>query len=281
MSGVFFSIVCPLFGCIIGNGMWISPLPAVLAAKKSGDLGELNPLPWVAGMVLDSRFIIFSSLVHFLSTCFLLAYLNCIAYVTYSVLLKDYFIFFANVPGLCLAVFYSLTAITVLARSNSPKDLQKMNIVMSVLIFGFFFFSVLGFASGMAWVHNDNERDKAATAFGLTGCCFSIMYYSAPVSTAFEVIRTRDASSLYAPMLVLNLTNAALWTFYGFIAINQPSVWVPNIIGGVLSIFLLTLVCIFPKKAKLLEATKSSTDIESESKISEPQSNPILDQASA
>lgn len=53
MSGAFFTIVCPLFGCLIGNGMWLAPLPAVLNARKKGDMGELNPLPWVAGMYIE------------------------------------------------------------------------------------------------------------------------------------------------------------------------------------------------------------------------------------
>jgi len=49
VSGVFFTLVCPLLGAIISNGMWLAPLPAVLAARRNGDLGELNPFPYVAG----------------------------------------------------------------------------------------------------------------------------------------------------------------------------------------------------------------------------------------
>jgi len=49
MADVFFDIVCPVLGCVIGNMMWLSPLPAVREAKRTGDLGELNPIPWVAG----------------------------------------------------------------------------------------------------------------------------------------------------------------------------------------------------------------------------------------
>jgi hypothetical protein len=49
MSNVFFSVVCPVLGTIICNGMWLAPLPAVLEAQRKGDLGPLNPTPWVAG----------------------------------------------------------------------------------------------------------------------------------------------------------------------------------------------------------------------------------------
>lgn len=171
--------------------------------------------------------------------------MNCIAYTTYGILRKDFFIFFSNVTGLCLATFYSLIAITLLAKSASKKDTDRMNIITGVLVFGFFFYSVLGMAAGMAFSGSDNERNQAATMIGLTGCCFSIMYYTAPLSTALRVISTKDASSFYLPMIALNLTNALLWLFYGFVALGAPAVWAPNAVGTALSVFQISLIFIY------------------------------------
>lgn len=210
-----------------------------------------------------------------LTYSFFAAYLNCIAYVTYSVLLKDYFIWFSNMPGLCLAVFYALMAITILARSNLTQDHKRMNIMIGVLIFGFFLFSILGFAAGMAWVGQDDERDMAATLIGNTGMCFSIMYYFAPLSTAMTVIRTRNSSSLYAPMLALNLANALLWMCYG-LAIGQTAVTIPNILGTIVSGGLLVLSFAIPKKEKVPEELKENAAF---SEISEPQANPMFNEA--
>lgn len=42
-------VVCPIFGCVLTICMFMTPLPAVLRMVKKEDLGELNPLPWVAG----------------------------------------------------------------------------------------------------------------------------------------------------------------------------------------------------------------------------------------
>lgn len=125
-----------------------------------------------------------------------------------------------------------------------------MNIVIGVLVFGFFFYSVLGMAAGMAFSSADNERSQAANMIGLTGCCFSIMYYTAPLSTALRVISTKDASSFYAPMIALNLTNALLWLFYGFVAIGQPAVWAPNMVGTALSVFQMSLIFIYRNGGK-------------------------------
>ena len=190
------------------------------------------------------------------------AYLNCIAYVTYAILRKDYYVFFANVPGLCLAIYYSLTAITILATSKKEEARKTMDTMIKVLIFGFFFFSVLGFIAGTVYSHSDDEREKAATVLGMTGVGYSILYYFAPLSTAWTVITTRNSASLYLPMLLLNLTNALLWTFYGLLAVNQPAVWVPNIVGGVITLFLLFLVLIFPSKQKDFDEIKSTGDVE-------------------
>jgi len=181
--------------------------------------------------------------------------------VTYAILRKDYYVFFANVPGLCLAVYYSLTAITILAKSKREEDLKRMEIVINVVIFGFFFFSFVGFAAGMSYTHSDDEREKAATVLGMAGCAYSILYYFAPLSTAWTVVTTRDSSSLYGPMLIVNLLNSLLWGFYGFIAVNQPAVYIPNVAGCVVTTLLLCLVCIFPKKVK------DDADVERATKI--------------
>ena len=58
----FFDFVCPFFGVIIGNAMWLSPMKAVLEARSKGDIGTLNPVPWS------------------------IAYANCIAWVIYGCL---------------------------------------------------------------------------------------------------------------------------------------------------------------------------------------------------
>lgn len=163
-------------------------------------------------------------------------------------------------------------SITILARSNLSADHKRMNIMIGVLIFGFFLFSTLGFAAGLAFVGEDNERERAAEVIGNTGMCFSIMYYFAPLSTALTVIRTKNSASLYAPMLALNLTNALLWMCYG-LAIGQAAVSVPNILGTIVSGGLIILSCVIPKKEKILAEPKENVAFD---ELSEPQSNPIF-----
>jgi Sugar efflux transporter for intercellular exchange len=49
------------------------------------------------------------------------------------------------------------------------------------------------------------------------------------------VIKKRDSSSLYLPALVANLVNALLWVIYGYFAIQNPMLYIPNGAGVILA----------------------------------------------
>jgi solute carrier family 50 protein (sugar transporter) len=63
-----------------------------------------------------------------------------------------------------------------------------------------------------------------------------------------EVIKKRDSSSILLPLTLMNLLNAVLWTVYG-IATRDPYVFVPNGIGGLLSLAQVALSLFYPAKA--------------------------------
>jgi uncharacterized protein with PQ loop repeat len=54
---------------------------------------------------------------------------------------------------------------------------------------------------------------------GFTCNAITIAYYGAPLSTMFQVIRSRSSSSIYLPMCIANLVNTLLWIGYGFVSI--------------------------------------------------------------
>ena len=75
------------------------------------------------------------------------------------------------------------------------------------------------------------------------------VYYTAPLSTVYNVIRTRNASSLFWPLSTMNIINGTLWAAYG-IAITDYFIWVPNAIGAVMAAVTLVLIWAFPGKRK-------------------------------
>lgn len=96
-------------------------------------------------------------------------------------------------------------------------------------------------------------------------CCdfFTILYYGAPLNTMAKVIRERDSSSLFPPLIVVNMVASSMWTVYGA-AINNINVFLPNVIGASLAALQLILIVVFYKT----KAVKSDGD-ESVKKVSE------------
>jgi hypothetical protein len=52
MHAWFYNVVCPVVGMLLSNAMFAVPLMVVQEAREKRDLGELNPMPWVAGKKL-------------------------------------------------------------------------------------------------------------------------------------------------------------------------------------------------------------------------------------
>lgn len=76
----------------------------------------------------------------------------------------------------------------------------------------------------------------------------SLVFYGAPLINMVEIVKSKDASSLYAPALLINGANCTLWFFYGLIGVKAVIVWLPNIIGLALVAVGLVMCGIYPAK---------------------------------
>lgn len=45
----------------------------------------------------------------------------------------------------------------------------------------------------------------------------TIGYYASPLSTALQVVRTRNSATIYLPTIICNFVNASLWLGYGLV----------------------------------------------------------------
>lgn len=215
--------------------MWLSPFPAVWKARTTREMGELNPLPFVVTV------------------------LNCVGWTMYSCLTKDVFIFLGNISGLILGLFYTITSMTVIAKKSEGDSFsEQYTLVEGLLLFAFLFWGLMAFFC--VTIFNDfPDPIKEATAMvGLVSCAFSIAYYAAPLSTMYTVISKQDSSSLYLPMIVVNLINALLWFSYGAFGTQDINIWLPNLLGIILAGCQSSLVFMF-KKGTFWEALIGST----------------------
>ena len=188
-------LFCPILGVIITNIMWLSPLKAVRYASKWRDLGELNPIP------------------------FPLTFYNCIGWVIYGCLTKNYIIFWGNVFGILTSVYYSLTCLLLCTLDEAKED-KYLKLIQCSLLFSLLFWSIVGFVVGIV------IEDKAMGNFivGILSCIGGFFYYVSPLSTMLAVVKTRDSSSIDPRMVATNFCCACLWFFYSLFSINDPLV---------------------------------------------------------
>lgn len=193
-------------------------------ARQARDIGDINPLPFVA-MVF-----------------------NCIGWIGYACLLQDFFLFFANIIGLVLGLFYSIVCLTLLAKQGEGQQYSQLYLTVErLLLFALFFWSLMGLLAGTLFNQSSNTRKESANLVGLLSCAFSIAYYAAPLSTMVEIIRTKDSSSLFLPMIMVNLVNAIMWFLYGAIAKHDINIWGPNGLGAILSTIQIMLLLLYSK----------------------------------
>ena len=291
---IILEYVCPCLGMIAANLMFAAPLRSVRDAVARGTLGALNPTPWA---VMTG---------------------NCIGWVTYSYLIDNLFVFFANAPGLVVSVWLNMAAAklqytdgvsrdmrdsfvqllddhrrsfrhvddptalggadvddnareaTALPPQRRPQrtapsnhdsgartfaHLRKMAfevtiqrrsipapheiVVVCVVCFWIAVISLLYFLS--------LTLEQWQVVLGFVVNANLLFFYGAPLSTIFAVLKTRDASSIHPPTMVLNTANAVFWTAFGF-GTRDWFIVVPNGLGALLGFVQMMLRLAVPSR---------------------------------
>lgn len=75
--------------------------------------------------------------------------------------------------------------------------------------------------------------------------CTGAFYYISPISSAAQVLKEWDASSLSLPMLLLNAVASGVWALYGFV-IMDPFVWFLNSFALLVSLFFIAVKMVLP-----------------------------------
>lgn len=86
-SGVLLTFVFPAVGCVLSLLMFSSSLVAVLQVRRQKRLGELNPIPYTGILA------------------------QCTGQVIYGAVIRNWFVFWANAPGLLMGVWLSLSTL--------------------------------------------------------------------------------------------------------------------------------------------------------------------------
>eukprot|EP01039_Chlorochromonas_danica_P001475 gene1475-1604_t len=234
-TDVIVNIVCPLVGVLISNAMWLSPYSLVMKARQNRHLGDVNPIP------------------------FAMTFVNNIGWVVYSAMLSNYYIFFSSIFGIIFGLFYTVTCLTIIAKEAYEDEFTTLYVIAEgMLLGGLFFWSMIGIVQTSIFKSFDDPDEQATKMVGYLCAFFNICYYAAPLSSMFQVIATKNASSLYLPAILVNSLNATMWLCYGAFGQNNPVVWGPSLIGLLLSMTQVVLVIRY-HKGPWIHAIKGAT----------------------
>jgi solute carrier family 50 protein (sugar transporter) len=212
--------LAPRIGIFTSTGLYCSPAVAVLAAIRTGDLADLNPLP--LGIMSISA----------------------IAWLVYGLSIQDPYVILSNIVGCIASISY---VVGILPLIKERKQLRSTQIVVisgaaSLLCLWTYLALLAASNNGMPWT-------KISSYLGLFASGLFCILSASPLSTIRSVIRTKNSSSILGPFTAAQVTNCALWSAYGLAAKNK-FVWGPNVIGLGLGFAQLALKLLFPSSKK-------------------------------
>lgn len=227
-NGIVLDYVVPIIGTILTNFLFISPLPTVLRIDSTQILGELNPLPYP------------------------LMIFNCAGWIIYGLSFGSptvYYMFMANLSGLIGGIYYALVTYPLASR------LVQVRMRFLFIVLPFFEISAAYF---LAFALRGNQ-DSMKTALGWVAISISVIFFASPLSTIFQVLRTKSGASIHIPLAITAGISTFLWTVYG-IALADWFLIVPNGLATIFSTIQLVLVFIF-RKASSPEPERQNEEI--------------------
>lgn len=275
---VFVDVVVPTIAVFFALGMWLSPFQAVLACRKQGRLGDLNPFP------------------------FCMMIFNCTGWSLYGFIKYDPFISCSNITGIMLGMFYICSTLEILNKEigrseyrllelnaqetdgsvGASSDSVELEVVKNRIqsggvnkqeedmipnlsgrqeketlaklvkqsenvVIGTVATPVVWFITGtIVWCALEGDA-SGEMLLGIVCFIGAFCYFGSPLSTMLEVIADKDASSIYPPMILANAVNCTLWVLYGLLAINDVILWSINAIGFFLAFMNAVLLVMYPR----------------------------------
>ena len=136
-------------------------------------------------------------------------FVNCLAWVMYSFLVNNYYVFSPNFFGILFTLFYTLSVYHL-------ADQPKRNLIRNSLLIGLGLVMISSLLCYVTLVPMDPDNTLRIRVMGCTAVGALIVFYSSPLSDMSHIIKTRDASSIGLGLAIANGINGLLWTSYGF-----------------------------------------------------------------
>ena len=238
---IILEYVCPGLGVVIGNFMFAAPVIDLKKAIDKGDLGMLNPTPWgfmlgncmgwvLYGVLLQNMWVFFGNAPGLLVSIWLNLGATKLLYQGYHVkAVRESTVAFlekekpfvakdsSNETNSTLSaneqkiVESSEDWATIIHRVTSqaaPAPARHEAVVMFMCLVWVVFGAILAFVDAM-------DLDAKVLMVGIVTNCILVLFFGAPLSTIFQVLRERHTASIHIPTMILNTLNGSFWCAYG------------------------------------------------------------------
>ena len=172
-----FSVYAPAMGVLTSNALYFSALPAVLEARKTGNLGPFNPLP---------------------STIMVL---SVFAWLCYGLTVSNPWIVASNLPGAAAVLATFVILLPLMGRDHKALAACQSTFVGGAMAtLGLWTFAVFGGVSAAL----------RAKLIGYFASAIFVVLAASPLSTIRTVLAERNSASIYAPLTAAQCANTLL-----------------------------------------------------------------------
>ncbi|CAE8683471.1 unnamed protein product [Polarella glacialis] len=257
-----------LTGALCSLGVSLSSLSAVREARKVGSLGGLDTRSWP-----------------------LFATVGCL-WTCYAILLGDIWVFLTSSSMSVIWLYFCLTAIRLLSqeegelRPTAPEpweggllrrravDLYHLSKVYRKtamekteqgLAGGFGFTFCVAFAcspwniAGLQFLEAVITPEIKLSVFSSICGFSSLLMYIQPASRLWILVKRRDASTIFRPLVMAQLVLNLVWTTYGILELD-PGIYVPYGFGVFVCLAQLLLKCVFRRAGAAVEDSTLKAD---------------------
>jgi solute carrier family 50 protein (sugar transporter) len=262
LMDVFLSLVpslAALAGIVVAVFMYLAPVDDMRRALRSGDLGKLNPTPFVYGLANSFGWMVYG---YFQQNLILAAsampgflislYLNMGAIkLQYHARQKARWEYDANCKlqaannkfetwstGTASTSEESMEAGSWASLPNNKEvedEIPHANDMDSFVPQETALFRVvLGWVLLCVYAGYFVDRQTASLVVGSTVNLILLIFYGAPLQMMRSVVESRDSSCIHRPSMVMTFSNAFFWVLYGLLQ-KDPIVYLPNILGCLLA----------------------------------------------
>lgn len=148
------------------------PGPALLEARRHKKLGDLDPVPFA--LLVNSQ----------------------LGWTIFSMLKRDYYIFFSSAIGMLFAIVLCLSSIHLLERNNHHPHEEVLRIRVEVILFvSATFWTFLVFLSSI--VLGPDQKDLGDQIVGAFCDISSLLYYSAPLARMADIVKRKDSAGTF------------------------------------------------------------------------------------